>query len=95
MIVWYIRFSSFVSAIGLPPKGKLVRPLPRVFIRKFYVKPSAIPGAHRRTAGIAPTTSIAHKGAVVGAKVMADSILDFAHLGGVARSRKKAIRRGH
>ena len=36
---------------------------------------SAIPGvqAHHWTAGIAPTTSIAHKGAVVGAKVMAAS----------------------
>jgi aminobenzoyl-glutamate utilization protein B len=41
--------------------------------------PSAIPGvqAHHWTAGIAPTTSIAHKGAVVGAKVMAASILDL------------------
>src|ERR1044072_515906 len=41
--------------------------------------PSAIPGvqAHHWTAGIAPTTSIAHRGAVVGAKVMAASILDL------------------
>src|SRR5918992_818097 len=37
--------------------------------------PSAIPGvqAHHWTAGIAPTMSIAHKGAVVGAKVLAAS----------------------
>jgi aminobenzoyl-glutamate utilization protein B len=33
--------------------------------------------AHHWTAGIAPTTSIAHKGAVVGAKVMAASIIDL------------------
>ena len=41
--------------------------------------PSAIPGvqAHHWTAGIAPTMSIAHKGAVVGAKVMAASVLDL------------------
>lgn len=41
--------------------------------------PSAIPGvqAHHWTAGIAPTTSIAHKGAVAGAKVIAASILDL------------------
>ena len=41
--------------------------------------PSAIPGvqAHHWTAGIVPTTSIAHKGAVVGAKVMAASIIDL------------------
>lgn len=41
--------------------------------------PSAIPGvqAHHWTAGIAPTTSIAHKGAVVGAKVIAASVLDL------------------
>ncbi len=41
--------------------------------------PSAVPGvqAHHWTAGIAPTMSIAHKGAVVGAKVMAASVLDL------------------
>jgi len=39
--------------------------------------PSTIPGAHHWTAGIAPTTSIAHKGAVAGAKVMAASIIDL------------------
>jgi aminobenzoyl-glutamate utilization protein B len=41
--------------------------------------PSAIPGvqAHHWTAGIAPTTSIAHKGAVIGAKVLAASVLDL------------------
>jgi aminobenzoyl-glutamate utilization protein B len=41
--------------------------------------PSATPGvqAHHWTAGIAPTMSIAHKGAVVGAKVMAASVLDL------------------
>jgi aminobenzoyl-glutamate utilization protein B len=33
--------------------------------------------AHHWTAGITPTMSIAHKGAVVGAKVMAASILDL------------------
>jgi aminobenzoyl-glutamate utilization protein B len=38
-----------------------------------------VPGvqAHHWTAGITPTMSIAHKGAVVGAKVMAASILDL------------------
>lgn len=41
--------------------------------------PSAVPNiqAHHWTAGIAPTTSIAHKGAVVGAKVLAASVLDL------------------
>lgn len=41
--------------------------------------PSAVPGvqAHHWTAGIAPATSIAHKGAVVGAKVLAASVLDL------------------
>jgi aminobenzoyl-glutamate utilization protein B len=41
--------------------------------------PSAIPGvqAHHCTAGITPTMSIAHKGGVVGAKVMAASVLDL------------------
>jgi aminobenzoyl-glutamate utilization protein B len=41
--------------------------------------PSAVPSvqAHHWTAGIAPTMSIAHKGAVVGAKVMAASVLDL------------------
>lgn len=41
--------------------------------------PSAIPGVqgHHWTAGIAPTMSIAHKGAVVGAKVLAASVLDL------------------
>ena len=41
--------------------------------------PSAVPGvqAHHWTAGITPTMSIAHKGAVVGAKVMAASVLDL------------------
>lgn len=41
--------------------------------------PSAVPGvqAHHWTAGIAPTTSIAHKGAVIGAKVLAASVLDL------------------
>jgi aminobenzoyl-glutamate utilization protein B len=55
--------------------------------------PSAIPGvqAHYWTAGIAPTTSIAHKGAVVGAKVMAASILDLL-LAGVAHRGKEAVR---
>jgi aminobenzoyl-glutamate utilization protein B len=33
--------------------------------------------AHHWTAGIAPTMSIAHKGAVVGAKVLAASALDL------------------
>src|SRR5262249_60191269 len=33
--------------------------------------------AHHWTAGITPTMSIAHKGAVVGAKVMSASILDL------------------
>jgi aminobenzoyl-glutamate utilization protein B len=41
--------------------------------------PVVVPGvqAHHWTAGITPTMSIAHKGAVVGAKVMAASILDL------------------
>jgi aminobenzoyl-glutamate utilization protein B len=41
--------------------------------------PSAVLGvqAHHWTAGITPTMSIAHKGAVVGAKVMAASVLDL------------------
>jgi aminobenzoyl-glutamate utilization protein B len=41
--------------------------------------PSAIPGvqAHHWTAGIAPAMSIAHKGAVIGTKVMAASVLDL------------------
>ncbi len=41
--------------------------------------PSAVPGiqAHHWTAGIAPTMSFAHKGAVVGAKVIAASVLDL------------------
>jgi len=41
--------------------------------------PVVVPGvqAHHWTAGITPTMSIAHKGAVVGAKVMAVSILDL------------------
>ncbi len=41
--------------------------------------PSAVLGvqAHHWTAGITPTLSIAHKGAVVGAKAMAASILDL------------------
>ena len=41
--------------------------------------PSAVPGvqAHHWTAGITPTMSIAHKGAVVGAKVIAASVLDL------------------
>lgn len=41
--------------------------------------PSAVPGvqAHHWSAGITPTLSIAHKGAVVGAKVMAASVLDL------------------
>jgi aminobenzoyl-glutamate utilization protein B len=41
--------------------------------------PSAVPGvqAHHWTAGIAPTMSIAHKGALVGAKVLAASALDL------------------
>jgi aminobenzoyl-glutamate utilization protein B len=41
--------------------------------------PSAVPGvqAHHWTAGIAPMMSIAHKGAVVGAKVIAASVLDL------------------
>lgn len=41
--------------------------------------PSAVPGvqAHHWTAGIAPTMAIAHKGAVVGAKVLAASALDL------------------
>ena len=41
--------------------------------------PSAVLGvqAHHWTAGITPTMSIAHKGAVVGAKVIAASVLDL------------------
>ncbi|HXG50975.1 MAG TPA: amidohydrolase [candidate division Zixibacteria bacterium] len=41
--------------------------------------PSAVPGvqAHHWSAGITPTMSIAHKGAVVGAKVLAASALDL------------------
>lgn len=41
--------------------------------------PSQIPGIanHHWAAGVAPATSIAHKGAVVGAKVLAASALDF------------------
>jgi aminobenzoyl-glutamate utilization protein B len=41
--------------------------------------PVVVPGvqAHHWTAGITPTMSIAHRGAVVGAKVMAASILDL------------------
>src|SRR5215472_218355 len=41
--------------------------------------PVVVPGvqAHHWTAGITPTMSIAHKGAVVGAKVMSASILDL------------------
>jgi len=40
---------------------------------------SVVPGvqAHHWSAGITPTMSIAHKGAVVGAKVMAASVLDL------------------
>lgn len=41
--------------------------------------PVVVPGvrAHHWTAGITPTMSIAHKGAVVGAKVIAASVLDL------------------
>ena len=41
--------------------------------------PSNIPGiaAHHWAAGVAPATSIAHKGAVAGAKVLAASAMDF------------------
>ncbi len=41
--------------------------------------PSNIPGipAHHWAAGVAPATSLAHKGAVAGAKVLAASALDF------------------
>ncbi|MDA2934704.1 amidohydrolase [Acidobacteria bacterium AH-259-D05] len=41
--------------------------------------PSNIPGiaAHHWAAGVAPATSIAHKGAVAGAKVLAASAIDF------------------
>jgi aminobenzoyl-glutamate utilization protein B len=41
--------------------------------------PVVVPGvqAHHWTAGITPATSIAHKGAVVGAKVLAASVLDL------------------
>ena len=38
MIAWYIRFSSSVSAIALPPCGKARASLLRLFIRNFYVK---------------------------------------------------------
>ena len=45
---------------------------------KFYF-PANIPGcaAHHWSAGVALATSIAHKGAVAGAKVLAGSILDL------------------
>ena len=41
--------------------------------------PSNIPGvpAHHWAAGVAPATSLAHKGAVAGAKVLAASVIDF------------------
>ncbi len=41
--------------------------------------PSNIPGipAHHWAAGVAPATSLAHKGAVAGAKVLAASVVDF------------------
>jgi aminobenzoyl-glutamate utilization protein B len=41
--------------------------------------PAVVPGiqAHHWSAGITPTMSIGHKGAVTGAKVMAASILDL------------------
>ncbi|HEY1372068.1 MAG TPA: peptidase dimerization domain-containing protein, partial [Candidatus Binatia bacterium] len=41
--------------------------------------PSNIPGipAHHWAAGVAPATSLAHKGAVVGAKALAASVVDF------------------
>ncbi len=41
--------------------------------------PSNIPGiaAHHWAAGVAPATSLAHKGAVAGAKVLAASVMDF------------------
>ncbi|MEE8349423.1 MAG: peptidase dimerization domain-containing protein, partial [Acidobacteriota bacterium] len=41
--------------------------------------PSNIPGiaAHHWAAGVAPATSIAHKGAVAGAKVLAATVIDF------------------
>lgn len=41
--------------------------------------PSNIPGIpnHHWAAGVAPATSLAHKGAVIGAKVLAASVIDF------------------
>lgn len=45
----------------------------------LYAFPSSAPGvqAHHWTAGILPATSVAHKGEVVGAKVLAASLLDL------------------
>jgi aminobenzoyl-glutamate utilization protein B len=53
--------------------------------------PVVVPGvqAHHWTAGITPTMSIAHKGAVVGAKVMAASILDLLTLPELRAAAKK------
>jgi aminobenzoyl-glutamate utilization protein B len=55
--------------------GDITWVVPSVSIRF----PSAVPGvqAHHWTAGITPTLSIAHKGAVVGAKTIAASVLDL------------------
>jgi aminobenzoyl-glutamate utilization protein B len=41
--------------------------------------PSVVPGiqAHHWSAGITPTMSIAHKGALIGSKVIASSVLDL------------------
>ena len=59
--------------------------------------PCAIPGvqAHHWTAGIAPTTSIARKGAEVATKVIAASILDLLTSTELRAAAKKAIRRGY
>ena len=46
-------------------------------------------------AGIAPTMSIAHKGAVVGAKVMGRFGCRLAHSTGTVGLSQKAIRAGH
>jgi aminobenzoyl-glutamate utilization protein B len=44
-----------------------------------YTFPASVPGIqyHNWQAAVTPTTSIAHKGEVAGAKVLADTILDL------------------
>jgi aminobenzoyl-glutamate utilization protein B len=44
-----------------------------------YTFPASVPGIqyHNWQAGVTPVSSIAHKGEVAGAKVLADTILDF------------------